>query len=209
MYLTFDDGPDREYTPRVLALLTRYEARATFFMIGDSADRHADLVTDVLEQGSTVGNHTMTHSIDPRIEGNDSSYLDEVVKASELLERITGRRPTAFRPPWGLDTWADGSARAPMSDEVNEMGMHLWLWDADGADWKNPQPRAAEIVEQIRLGVNVGARNCGTDRPVILLHDGVPPYASGRSQSEVIPALELLLQTCTEKGHTFESLPGS
>jgi peptidoglycan/xylan/chitin deacetylase (PgdA/CDA1 family) len=212
MHITFDDGPHPDYTPAVLDCLSRHRARATFFMVGEYVLEHPDLVRAALEQGSTVGNHTMTHSIQPGEVGAETTYLDEVRETSTAIESVTGRRPTTFRPPWGRRVWAPASTRAPMADEVAALGLRLWLWDAECEDWEHPQPPGAELVDRLEQMMRPPcAPGCGADGWVVLLHDGVPAGETDdeRARDETVAALELLLERYEARGFEFVPLPGS
>lgn len=93
VFLTFDDGPIPEMTPAVLDILDRYEAKATFFMVGDNARRYPELVREVLRRGHAIGNHTMHHAQGAKM--TTRSYLRDVQQAAEYM-------PTdLFRPPHG------------------------------------------------------------------------------------------------------------
>ena len=98
VYLTFDDGPIPEVTPWVLDTLDAYGVKATFFMVGDNAARHPELVQEVLRRGHSVGNHTMNHLQGRKV--NTCDYVDNVEKANALL------KTNLFRPPHGLMRWA-------------------------------------------------------------------------------------------------------
>jgi peptidoglycan/xylan/chitin deacetylase (PgdA/CDA1 family) len=210
IHLTYDDGPNPLYTADLLDVLDRFGATATFFMVGAYAERHPDLVRRVAVQGSTIGNHTMTHTIRPATPGAETSYLDEVGQTSDVLEAITGRRPTAFRPPWGRDAWAAGSTRAPMAQETASLGLRLWLWDAKALDWENPQAPADILVRRIEKEMSLcGAPQSGSDGWVVLFHDGVPDHELPRTQDNTIPATAQLLEKYSALGYVFEALPGS
>ena len=98
VYLTFDDGPIPEVTPWVLDTLDAYGVKATFFMVGDNAARHPELVEEVLRRGHSVGNHTMNHLQGRKVKTD--AYVENVEKANALL------RTNLFRPPHGLMRWA-------------------------------------------------------------------------------------------------------
>jgi len=104
--LTFDDGPDPQVTPRVLDLLDRYQARATFFVIGAKAGRHPELVRELAARGHTVGNHSQTHPPFLMLQGK-RAIAREVALAQAAI-RAAGAEPLAFRPPVGItspDLW--------------------------------------------------------------------------------------------------------
>jgi peptidoglycan/xylan/chitin deacetylase (PgdA/CDA1 family) len=100
--LTFDDGPDPASTPGLLKLLDRNNIQATFFVTGQKAERYPGLMTDILERGHTVGNHSYRHSTFALLRGPDAIRV-EIVSTQKILERF-GILPLAFRPPVGITT---------------------------------------------------------------------------------------------------------
>ena len=102
VYLTFDDGPIPEATPKVLDVLDRYGIKATFFMVGDNAGRHPELVEEVRRRGHAIGNHTMHHLQGSQV--TTRRYLRDVEEADALL----GSR--LFRPPHGWLRWRQAAA---------------------------------------------------------------------------------------------------
>lgn len=97
--LTFDDGPHPEYTPRLLDALAQAEMRATFFVIGEKAERYPNIVRRIDDEGHDVGNHTWTHS-EPR-GTNTRKFLQEVQRTEELIQGLTSKSPRLVRPPKG------------------------------------------------------------------------------------------------------------
>lgn len=106
VYLTFDDGPIPEVTPWVLDTLDRYGVKATFFMVGENAQRHPELLAEVLRRGHSVGNHTMNHMQGSKVP--KATYMDNVEQANALLHT------NLFRPPHGLMRF--GQAKMVKSD---------------------------------------------------------------------------------------------
>lgn len=97
--LTFDDGPHPEYTPRLLDALARAEMRATFFVIGEKAERYPNIIRRIDDEGHDVGNHTWTHG-EPR-ETSTKKFLQEVQRTEELIQNLTSKSPRLVRPPKG------------------------------------------------------------------------------------------------------------
>ena len=102
VYLTFDDGPVPEVTPWVLDTLDRYGVKATFFMVGDNARRHPELLAEVRRRGHSVGNHTMHHLQGRAV--RTIRYMRDITEADRLLQT------SLFRPPHGLLRWAQAKA---------------------------------------------------------------------------------------------------
>lgn len=102
IYLTFDDGPHPEYTPRLLELLARHNARATFFLQGERAARHAGIVRQIVAAGHVLGNHSYTHPSFPDISLRQQA--NEIDRTETLLSGFDGQKRHPFRPPRGRPT---------------------------------------------------------------------------------------------------------
>lgn len=153
--LTFDDGPHPELTPRVLDLLDRHGARATFFCVGERAARYPGLAREIARRGHTVENHSMHHRLDFSMFG-PRRMRREICDAQQLLADITGQVPRYFRAPAGL--------RNPFLEPILcAEGLQLAAWTRRGFDTRNGD-RAARIAQ--RLTHNLAAGD------VLLLHDG-------------------------------------
>jgi len=157
--LTYDDGPNPDATPRLLEVLARHNARATFFIIGTHARRYPELVRAVHAAGHLVGNHTMTH---PWLAWQPAQVVrEELSGCSKLLEDLTGEPVRYMRPPHG--------ARRPAVMRIaRQLGMQTVQWNIMGHDW---QPIGAEgIMNHIDKGLRRTKRwHRGAN---ILLHDG-------------------------------------
>lgn len=153
--LTFDDGPAPRWTPRVLAILAEARARATFFMLGASARRHADLVAGRLAEHE-VGNHTWAHRDLARMTYEQSH--DAIRTAHDELAKLTGREPTLLRPPYGH--LAGSSMLA-----ANDLGYTAILWNRQMIESEFPDDPGG------LTGYVVGAATPGT---ILLAHDTGP-----------------------------------
>ncbi|MFI5957388.1 polysaccharide deacetylase family protein [Cryptosporangium sp. NPDC051539] len=150
--LTFDDGPDPRWTPRVLEVLAAHGARATFFMIGTHAARHPDLVRRVADAGHEIGNHTWSHR---RIDQLDARRLREQLDRTQAtLADLTGREPTLLRPPWG-------EIDAPGLLTAAQLGLRVVLW-SDLVRGAHPDHDLRRLLSEVQPGA------------VILGHDGGP-----------------------------------
>lgn len=152
--LTFDDGPHPGYTSRLLEILKQENVKATFFLVGEMAEKHPELVREEAEAGHTIGNHTYHHVSLPKI---PAEYVATEIKAcGEVLQGITGKAPFLFRPPGG--EYTDKVA------EVSEaLGYRMVLWTDDPGDYASP---GAAVVRERLLR---DAANGG----ILLLHDGI------------------------------------
>ena len=181
VYLTFDDGPTPAWTPRVLELLARYRAQATFFVLGRSAVAHPELVRQQVAAGHGIGNHTWSHR---RLTGLTGEQLAaEVGRTSAAIQRATGTPVRCLRPPYAR-------VDAATASRVRALGLRLVLWDIDTNDWLRPG-----------AGV-IAARVLGRVRPgdVILFHDG------GGDRTQTVAALEQVLATLSARGFRFSAL---
>lgn len=130
-HITFDDGPNPEVTPRILEVLEEFDAPATFFLLAENAERHPDLVHEIVDRGHELGHHSRTHL---RLSTAPWGRLpDEIWKARRDLERVAGRSIKLFRPPYG----AHGLRSLYM---VKGAGMQTVLWSVDSEDWKGLSP---------------------------------------------------------------------
>jgi peptidoglycan-N-acetylglucosamine deacetylase len=149
--LTFDDGPNPKITPSLLHLLDRYEAPATFFLVGKHVREFSSLAKDIAELGHTIGNHTDTH---PSLTFLSRQRIaEELDRCEEAIEAATGRKTRWMRPPYGF--------RGPqLNGVVKSRGAGVVMWSVTGYDWK-PQP-AGRLIERLR-------KVRGGD--IVLLHD--------------------------------------
>ncbi|WP_406110311.1 polysaccharide deacetylase family protein [Kitasatospora purpeofusca] len=181
--ITVDDGPDPRYTPAVLALLDQYGIRASFFLIGENADAHPDLVREVAARGHHIANHSWSH---PDLSGLSAAKVrDELGRTCELLGRLTGRAPTWFRAP--------GGGWSPTVLKVGaELGMRPMAWSVDPQDWATPGTDV--ITKRLEKELRPGA--------IVLTHDG------GGDRSQTVAALKTFLPLLIDSGYRFTAPPG-
>ena len=144
LYLTFDDGPQHEWTPKVLQVLRKHHAQATFFVIGIQVSQFPELVTAERAAGHHVGNHTYDHKT-----------LTRLPDAKVRQEITLGMKSNCFRPP-------EGATSAKVHAIEAAYRLHEVLWDVDTEDWE--KPGTAHIEHSIMSGARPGA--------IILMHDG-------------------------------------
>ena len=180
--LTFDDGPDPVFTPRILDVLDAHDARATFFVLGDRAGRHPELIQRIHDRGHTVGTHTQNHRV--RFHFGSPSYVRrEIEDAVNVVARILRVRPTLFRPPQGLRTPFFSTAWRRIS------GLRCVLWSIRGFD---SRPTTAEaITERVVKRLEPGA--------IVALHDGTG-LLGGHDREPTIAALDAILTECKARG---------
>ncbi len=178
VYLTFDDGPIPVVTPYVLNTLKKYDCKATFFCIGDNIDKNPSILSDVIAEGHTVGNHTYNHLRGWKT--SDGDYLDSVRKASVL----TGTR--LFRPPYG---------RIKKS-QITDIRKHfpeteIVMWDVLSGDFDESITKE-QCVENVLKHCNNGS--------IIVFHDSLKAF------ERLEYALPIVLENLSEKVFQFKTL---
>lgn len=128
--LTFDDGPYSEFTPRLLNILERHQARATFFVVGEAAQRHPEIVWQVAQAGHVIGNHTWDHPSFPLISGRERRAQ---LRACEQAIAPYGQR--IFRPPYGHQSVASRLDALWLGYQVVNWNLHAYDWLDHDADW--------------------------------------------------------------------------
>lgn len=179
--LTFDDGPDPRYTPHVLDILKRYDICATFFVVGESAEACPELIERELLEGHEIENHTYTHA--------DLRFLDafnteeEIGLTGEVIQRLTHRQATFFRPPRKL-------FRRETLEIAGQNGYKTVLWTIclENRAMHSPQEMAQRVVKAACPGM------------IILTHDGV------LDRSKSLEALPILIEALQGKGYRFVTL---
>ena len=179
IWLTIDDGPDADDTPRILALLDRHQARATFFLIGERAARHPGLVAEILRRGHEVGHHTHTHPVGTFWCATPARVRAELDDGLAVFSRA-GAHPRWFRAPVGIKNLFLGRALA-------ERGLHCVGWSVRSLDSVSRDPAAvvARVMARLRPG------------SIVLMHEGAALDPRVR-----VRALELLLIALAERRFT-------
>jgi peptidoglycan/xylan/chitin deacetylase (PgdA/CDA1 family) len=155
--LTFDDGPDPVWTPRLLDLLAELGCGATFFVIAPRAAAHPELISRIAGEGHTIGLHCDQHV---RHSWRPIDWVrEDTARAIDVIEGVAGR-PTLWRTPWGDLTWWSGQV-------ADEYGLELVGWTVDTHDWRGDS--AAQMFAATRTGLADGA--------IVLAHDGIGPGA--------------------------------
>ncbi len=166
VYLTFDDGPIPEVTPKVLAILELYGVKATFFMVGENIDKYPEVFARVVKAGHSIGNHTYNHMKGWKV--STAEYIANVQKFPKETK--------IFRPPYGRTWWWQRKA-------VKDLGYEIYLWDVLTRDYnakRTPEAMLRQIQRQTRPG------------SIINFHDSLK---SNERMLEVLPkAIEWLQQ---------------
>lgn len=125
IFLTFDDGPN-EYTLKILEILKKFNAKATFFVCGKNCQKFPEIAKKIIKNGHKIGNHTFSHSINFLFPWN---FKKEIEKTNQIIQKITGIETKFFRPPWGILTpW--------LKNYLFKNGYKIILWDIDSKDWR-------------------------------------------------------------------------
>lgn len=177
--LTIDDGPDPDVTPRVLDLLDRYDARATFFCIGDLARRHPRWIEAIVARGHAIENHSQRHRHTFSLSG-PAALRREIAAAQRTLTEIAGTRPLFFRAPAGL--------RNPFLEPVLcELGLQLASWTRRGFDTREHD--AATVTRRLLHGL--------APRDILLVHDG-HAARDARGEPVVLDVLQAVLRAAAD-----------
>lgn len=176
LYLTFDDGPHPTITPIVLDLLLKYNAKATFFCIGDRAKRYPEILERIRLEGHAIGNHTQHH-----INGwatSDREYIDQVNQAAEFISS------KLFRPPYGR-------IKRSQAALLQKEGYKVVMWTILSADYDHTMSKE-ECVRRVVRRIDSG--------DIYLFHD------SEKGKERMLAALPSLLKVATDKGFLFKRI---
>jgi peptidoglycan-N-acetylglucosamine deacetylase len=178
VYLTFDDGPHKKWTPQILDILADYDALGTFFVLGKYANSYPELIDRIAKEGHTLANHGYDHS---SMAGMSRDQLEW--QLAETERAVGNEMAGCMRPPYGA---MDGNTEAWSA----ELGYEVILWDVDPRDWQ--RPGVDVIADRILAGVSPG--------DVVLLHDG------GGDRSQSVEALKIVLEELDSQGYRFKPL---
>ena len=177
--LTFDDGPDPGYTPRIVKILQQKKVPATFFMVGEMVKNHASTGKLVINAGFPIGNHTWTHPMKTKNPARELDTTDAVIKEKFGLSTVM------FRPPYGI--LKNGLAR-----EASKRDKDVILWSSDSADWKHGTGSAA-IHNNVMRNVSPGG--------IALMHDG------GGNRTATVAALPGIIDAIRARGYKLVTVP--
>lgn len=198
--ITFDDGPDPEWTPKILDVLKQKNAKATFFLIGVEAEKFPGIAKRIYREGHEIGNHTFSH---PDISNISHRYMEVELNLTEMLfaSRL-GVRTLLFRPPYSIDQEPDTSDQVRPLEMTQNMGLVTIGDKLDPNDWQDhPRRMAQEIEQDVFRNLPPCAENSQTCGNILLLHDG------GGNRSETVKALPIIIDGLRERG--FQVVPVS
>ena len=187
--LTFDDGPAQPFTNQILDILREYRAPATFFCCGKNIERFPHVARRIQDEGHTLGNHTYSH---PLLYLKSRRLIEaEIDRTQGAIERVTGRAPAVFRPPYGVRWFG-------LFPALGRRGLTDVQWSDTGYDWitrNGPAQIARKALAKLRGG------------SVILLHDGREPRAPNEvDASKTVAALPAILEGARAAGFDFVSV---
>lgn len=182
--LTFDDGPDPQWTPQVLDVLARHEALATFCVVGDQVAGREQLLRRIQAEGHALCNHTTSHDYGLPVR-DPAQIRAQIAGTTEIIAAAAPEAAvSAFRAPGGR---FDPAVVA----QAQELGLDSWSWSVDSRDWDTTDSNA--IVTRVLDGIGPDA--------VVLLHDG------GGNRAATVAALDELLPVLASVGYEFVTLP--
>src|SRR5438876_15104 len=182
--ITFDDGPDPRWTPKVLDILKAANVKAAFFLVGVNAERYPGLVRRIVNEGHEIGNHTYYH---PNLALCWPEHVRLELNATQLLlETITGRATTLFRPPYAADTSPSQLSELTPLQIAQDLNYLVVLENIDPQDWAKP---GADIILQ-------RVKQQRRDGSIVLLHD------AGGNRSQTVEALPRILDWLHTRGDT-------
>jgi len=186
--ITFDDGPDPRWTPKILDILKAANVKAAFFLVGVNAEHYPGLVRRIVDEGHEIGNHTYYH---PNLALCWPEHVRLELNATQLLlESITGRATTLFRPPYAADTSPSQLSELTPLQIAQDLNYLVVLENIDPQDWAKP---GADIILQ-------RVKQQRRDGSIILLHD------AGGDRSQTVEALPRILDWLHTRGDTVVSL---
>ncbi|OAI48137.1 hypothetical protein AYO45_05305 [Gammaproteobacteria bacterium SCGC AG-212-F23] len=179
--LTFDDGPSPKYTPQILAILKKYNIKATFFVVGASAKKYPELVREIIAEGHAVGNHSWSHPMLTRL--SNTQLQHEVVDTQNAVEKAIGKKPVCLRPPYGM-------ANPHVKDYIRSQGIAPVAMGFNSFDYER---RGTEkMVDWVLKNVHAGQ--------VILMHDGYD------KREQTVEALPRIIEGIQKKGLGFSAI---
>jgi cellulose synthase/poly-beta-1,6-N-acetylglucosamine synthase-like glycosyltransferase/peptidoglycan/xylan/chitin deacetylase (PgdA/CDA1 family)/spore germination protein YaaH len=198
--LSFDDGPDPEWTPKILKILKQYNVQGTFFMIGEEAQDNIGLMKTVYRDGNEIGNHTYTH---PDISEISERQVDLQLNLTErLFAAELGVQPVYFRPPYSIDQEPDTNDQAAPVDHIQHLGYVIVGDKIDTNDWdEHPRKTPSEIVKSVFDQMALARTKTWMKGSIILMHDG------GGDRSATVAALPVLIQAL--RAHGYKIVPVS
>lgn len=179
--LTFDDGPDKNYTPLILDILKENEIKGTFFIIGKNAKENPEVLQRIAAEGHAIGNHTWDHINVAK--AAPPELKKQLLSTSQLIHTLTGQKDTIMRAPFG-------ALSENASSEINRLGYSIVQWDVDTRDWAGTE--SGKIVSVVKAGTKSGS--------IILMHSA---GGKGGKLDNTVAALPALIADLKQQGYQF------
>jgi cellulose synthase/poly-beta-1,6-N-acetylglucosamine synthase-like glycosyltransferase/spore germination protein YaaH/peptidoglycan/xylan/chitin deacetylase (PgdA/CDA1 family) len=192
--LSFDDGPDPRWTPKILDLLKEKHVPAAFFVVGEEASKSPGILRREFAEGHSIGNHTYTHPVLDEISPTQLRW--ELNITQRLIESTLGVKSILFRPPYGIDHQPEFAEEVAQLPGVQDMGYLIVGQKIDPHDWRQPygkQVPAQEIINGVLRQADAGN--------IVLFHDG------GGDRSQTVAALPVIIDELRARGYEFVQVP--
>ena len=189
IYLTFDDGPGGKITKDTLDILKSENVPATFFLIGEQIKGQEDLVKRILEEGHSIGLHSMDHKKE-NLYSSDNNFLKEMLDSQKIIEEVTGKKINILRFPFGSnnDTY---HLKESLVNLLHENNLKIYDWNVDSTDGANPYGNPCNIVKN-------ATKNNDKQEVILLMHCGYINKNSTIALTEVIKYYK-------DNGYTFKA----
>ncbi|WP_026575881.1 polysaccharide deacetylase family protein [Bacillus sp. UNC438CL73TsuS30] len=183
VYLTFDDGPN-QYTPKILDILKRKKAHATFFMIEGNIKRNPKTVKRIINEGNYPGLHSVSHSITKLYRGSSKNVAIEMEKTRQTLLNVAHFNSHLTRVPYGSKPYMT----RPFRDALANKGFKMWDWNIDTLDWKYNRTSPGTITSRVKSGL------VGKKGPIVIL------FHDSRGTAQQLP---IIIDYLRKKGYTL------
>lgn len=188
LVLTFDDGPDAQYTPQILDILKKYKIKAAFFIVGENGEANPDIIERIYREGHELGNHTFTH---PNVADVSAARTKmELNTTQRLVQELTGHSMLMFRPPYVADAEPSTPNELLPILRAQQEGYTMIGELIDPSDWEEPGVKT--IINRVLQELPSGN--------VILLHD------AGGNREQTVKALPTIIETLEKKGYKFVAI---
>jgi len=178
--LTFDDGPESIYTSRILEILDEYHMKATFFVIGQSAEKYPEVLKDIHQRGHEIGNHSWSHKYFPKLSQN--AIEKEIIMTENVIIEILGEYSPIFRPPYG-------ALNKQGRELINSLGYNVVNWSVDTKDWAGTS--GDQMMKYVRDQLTPGG--------IVLMHNG----GNSKSVENLVDILPTIIEWIIEQGYEF------
>lgn len=194
-YLTFDDGPNKSVTPKILDVLRRYNVKATFFAVGNLIEQNPDVARRLYDEGHLIANHSYSHKYN-ELYADSNSFMNEIEHSNDIIKNIVCREnyPKILRFPGGsYEVGSHAEAKKEIKSKLSEYGYRYCDWNSLTGDAESKSPSADYLVNRLKDSSK------GKEDLVILMHDSVSKTATAQTLPQILDYL-------IEQGYTFSTL---